>query len=148
MLQTASAAQWSPEGRNERWYRTQPWPVGCNFGPHTAINQLEMWQADTFDPDTIDRELGWAEGLGFNTVRVFLHNLPWQDDREGFFNRTGQFLDLAEKHHIKVIFVLMDAVWDPYPKSGKQRDPKPGVHNSGWVQCPGVRRFSSHPAPP
>ncbi len=46
------------------------WPVGCNFIPSTAINQLEMWQKDTYDPNTIDRELGWAEQIGFNTVRV------------------------------------------------------------------------------
>ena len=43
----------------------QPWLVGCNFSPSTAINQLEMWQADSWDPATIDRELGWAEGLRF-----------------------------------------------------------------------------------
>ena len=74
--------RWSAEQANA-WYAKQPWLVGCNFIPSTAINQLEMWQPETFDPKTIDRELGLAQSIGFNTVRVFLHNLPWRDDRKG-----------------------------------------------------------------
>ncbi|MCA9263981.1 MAG: hypothetical protein KDA60_09050 [Planctomycetales bacterium] len=129
--------QWTPEQANA-WYAQQPWLVGCNFNPSTAINQLEMWQADTFDPDTIDRELGWAEDLGFNSIRVYLHNLVWEHDREGYLRRIEQFLTIADTHGIGVVFVPLDAVWDPNPKSGKQREPKPHVHNSGWVQAPGA----------
>ena len=129
--------RWSPEKANA-WYEKQPWLVGCNFIPSTAINQLEMWQADTFDPETIDRELGWAEGLGFNSVRVFLHHLLWEQDREGFLKRMDQFLEIADRHKIGVMFVLFDSVWDPHPKLGKQREPQPGLHNSGWVQSPGA----------
>ena len=136
-VQFADAAQWSPERANE-WYQKRGWIVGCNFSPSTAINQLEMWQPETFDPATIDRELGWAEDLGFNTVRVFLHNLLWTQDEKGFLKRMEQFLALADKHHIGVIFVPLDAVWDPFPKLGKQHEPVPYVHNSGWVQSPGV----------
>ena len=98
-----------------------------------------MWQADTFDPATIDRELGWAEGLGFNSVRVFLHDLLWEQDAPGFLARMDQFLAIADRHKIGVVFVVFDAVWDPAPQLGKQRDPKPGLHNSGWVQSPGAR---------
>ena len=136
----APRARWSKEQANT-WWKKMPWLVGSNFIPSTAINQLEMWQADTFDPKTIDRELGWAEGLGFNSVRVFLHHLLWQQDREGFLRRVDQFLNIAEKHHIGVVFVLLDSVWDPFPKLGKQRAPKKGVHNSGWVQSPGLEIF-------
>ena len=75
--------RWSKE-RAREWASRQPWLVGCNFIPSTAINQLEMWQVDTFDPATIDRELGFAEGVGMNVVRVYLHNLPWEDDAAGF----------------------------------------------------------------
>jgi hypothetical protein len=113
--------------------------VGCNYGPSTAINQLEMWQADSFDLKTIDRELGWAQDLGFNSVRVFLHHLLWEQDRDGFLRRMGQFLDAAEKHKIGVMFVLFDSVWDPNPTLGKQRAPRPHLHNSGWIQSPGAR---------
>ena len=133
----ASDRRWTPEQANN-WYSHQPWLVGSNFIPSTAINQLEMWQADSFDLPTIDRELGWAESLGMNTMRVFLHNLLWQQDSAGFLKRMDQFLAVAEKHHIRIMFVLLDSVWDPNPHLGKQRDPRPHVHNSGWMQAPGA----------
>ena len=133
----AEAPTWS-EARANEWYANQPWLVGSNYITSTAINELEMWQADTFDLATIDREFGWAETLGMNTMRVFLHNLLWQQDSEGFLRRLEQFLQVAEKHHIRILFVLLDSVWDPNPKLGKQREPRPHVHNSGWVQAPGA----------
>jgi hypothetical protein len=128
---------WSPAQATE-WYSRQPWLVGSNFIPSTAINQLEMWQADTFDLRTIDRELGWAEALGMNTMRVFLHNLLWHQDSAGFLHRMDQFVEVADRHHIRIMFVLLDSVWDPHPKLGKQREPRLHVHNSGWVQAPGA----------
>jgi len=132
------AQRWSVQRANE-WYEQQGWLVGCNFAPSTAINQLEMWQAETFDPATVDRELGWAQELGFNSIRVFLHNLLWTQDAEGFTGRMEQFLEIAGRHKIGVMFVLFDGVWDPFPHTGRQREPKPHVHNSGWVQSPGVQ---------
>src|SRR3954447_15495012 len=128
--------RWTPE-QAAVWHARTPWLVGANYSPATAINQLEMWQADSFDPAQIDKELGWAESLGFNSMRVFLHHLLWEQDSAGFLKRMDEFLRVADKHHIGVMFVLFDSVWDPDPKLGKQREPKPGVHNSGWVQSPG-----------
>src|SRR6266700_803685 len=130
-------ARWS-EARANEWHQHQPWLVGSNFLPATAINELEMWQADTFDPQEIDKELGWAEGLGMNTMRVFLHDLLWQQDPAGFKKRIDSFLNIAAKHQIRPVFVLFDSCWDPYPKLGPQHPPVPGVHNSGWVQSPGA----------
>lgn len=127
--------RWTAEQANA-WYAGQPWLVGCNFTPSTAINQLEMWQADTWDPVTIDRELGWASQLGFNSVRVYLHDLAWQQDRRGFLKRVDQFLGIADRHGIGVMLVLFDGVWDPFARPGKQREPYPHRHNSGWVQSP------------
>ncbi len=121
------------------WYARQPWLVGSNYNPANAINQLEMWQADSFDPVQIDKELGWAEDLGMNTMRVFLHDLLWQQDPNGFKKRIDLFLDICKKHKIRPMLVLFDSVWDPNPQLGKQRAPKPGVHNSGWMQGPGAR---------
>ena len=123
----------------ETWYAAQPWPVGSDYIPASAINQLEMWQADTFDPKRIDLELGWAESLGMNTMRVFLHDLLWQQDKTGFSNRIDIFLSIADKHHIHPVFVIFDSCWDPFPKLGPQHPPIPGVHNSGWVQSPGAQ---------
>jgi len=139
LLSTSTAApaqQWT-EARANAWYAQQPWLVGSNYIPTNAINELEMWQADTFDPQQIDKELGWAEGLGMNTMRVFLHDLLWQQDSAGFTRRIDTFLAIADKHHIHPIFVLFDSCWEAAPKLGPQHPPIPGVHNSGWVQSPG-----------
>jgi hypothetical protein len=132
------AQQWSEDKANA-WYAQQTWLVGSNFIPADAINQLEMWQADTFDPQEIDKELAWAHAIGMNTMRVFLHDLLWQQDSAGFRQRIDTFLTIADKHHIKPIFVLFDSCWDPDPKLGPQHPPIPGVHNSGWVQSPGEK---------
>jgi len=129
--------RWTEE-RAAAWYAQQPWPVGADFLPSTAINELEMWQAGTYDAKTIDRELGWAEAIGMNTMRVFLHNLLWEQDPEGFKKRIDDFLAIAARHHIRPVFVLFDSCWDPFPKLGPQHPPIPGVHNSGWVQAPGA----------
>jgi hypothetical protein len=131
-------SRWT-EGAANGWYEKQPWLVGSNFIPATAINELEMWQADSFDPNEIDKELGWAESLGLNTMRVFLHDLAWQQDPRRFKQSIGIFLEIAARHHIKPLFVLFDSCWDVNPKLGKQREPRPGVHNSGWVQSPGAK---------
>lgn len=128
--------RWSAERANE-WFEKYGWMVGCNYIPATAINQLEMWQEETFDPFLIDKELSWAAGLGFNTIRVFLHHLVWEENPQKYLQRIEQFLSIADKHGIKTMFVLFDSVWDPNPKLGKQPEPKMNVHNSGWVQCPG-----------
>jgi Cellulase (glycosyl hydrolase family 5) len=132
----AATQRWSVEKANA-WYRQTPWLVGSNFIPASAINQLEMWQANTFDPQEIDTELAWADAIGMNTMRVFLHDLLWEQDPSGFRERVNTFLTIAAKHHIRPIFVLFDSCWNPFPKLGPQYAPTPGVHNSGWVQSPG-----------
>jgi hypothetical protein len=128
---------WTKQQANT-WYKNQPWLVGCNYSPAYAINQLEMWQAETFDTAAIDKELGWAASIGMNCVRVFLHDLLYQQNAAGFLKRMDIFLTIAERHKIKVMFVLFDSVWDPFPKLGKQKEPRSHVHNSGWVQSPGL----------
>jgi hypothetical protein len=130
-------ARWTEQKANA-WYAQQPWLVGSNYIPRSAINQLEMWQAATFDPVEIDQELSWAESMGMNTMRVFLHDLLWQQDPAGFQRRIDQFLTIASRHHIHPMLVLFDSCWDPVPHLGPQHPATPGVHNSGWVQSPGA----------
>jgi galactose mutarotase-like enzyme len=120
------------------WYASQPWLSGCNFQPNTAINQIEMWQAETFDAPTIDKELGWAEELGFNTMRVYLSSVVWKHDPQGFKKRMDQYLNISAKHGIRTLFVIFDDCWNEESAIGKQPNQKPGVHNSGWVQDPSV----------
>ncbi|MES2472037.1 MAG: 1,4-beta-xylanase [Pseudomonadota bacterium] len=124
------------------WYAKQKWLVGSNYINADAINQLEMWQEASFNPGQIDKELGWAKAMGMNTMRVYLHDLLWQQDAPGLKRRMNTFLEIAAKHGIKPLFVLFDSCWDPNPKLGMQRPPIPGVHNSGWVQSPGAKALA------
>jgi hypothetical protein len=77
-----------------------------------------------------------------NTMRVFLHDLLWKQDSGAFQRRIDKFLSMADRHKIRPIFVLFDSCWDPFPAINEQRAPKPGVHNSGWVQSPGAAAMS------
>jgi len=128
--------RWTEE-RAWQWHNENGWMVGTNFNPSTSINQLEFWQEDTYDPETIERELEWSADLGMNMHRVYLHNLLWDQDSIGFLERVDNYLNISESKDIKTLFVLLDDVWHPVPKLGKQPEPIPFVHNSGWVQAPG-----------
>lgn len=145
LLEAASAlgqgrARWTEKQAND-WYAKQPWLVGANFIPSDAINQLEMFQAATFNPALNDKELGLGESIGMNTMRVFLQDQLWQQDPEGFKKRLDTFLTIAAKHHIRPLLVLFDSCWENDPHLGPQHPPIPGVHNSGWVQSPGKREL-------
>lgn len=128
--------RWSEE-RAWQWHNENGWMVGTNFNPSTSINQLEFWQEETYDRETIERELEWSAELGMNMHRVYLHNLLWDQDSIGFLERVDNYLNISESKDIKTLFVLLDDVWHPVPKLGKQPEPIPFVHNSGWVQAPG-----------
>jgi len=132
------AVRWSRKKAWE-WYNEQPWIVGCNFTPSTAGNQIEMWQKETFNIETIRRELGWASDLGFNTARVYLHDLIWEADPDGMKERMNILLDSAARAGVRPVFVFFDDCWNTEFSMGKQPEPRPGVHNSVWVQSPGSR---------
>ncbi len=104
-LFSQTSGRWPVEKANT-WYAQQPWLVGANFVPSDAINQIEMWQADSFNPALIDKELGYAEAIGMNCMRVFLHDLVFQQDPKGYLKRIEQFLQIADKHHIKIMLVF------------------------------------------
>jgi len=139
----AAKNRWSKE-KAWQWYREVSPLRGCNYLPRTAVNMTEMWQADTFDPKTIDEELGWAEKAGYNSVRIFLQYLVWKNDPEGLKNRLDKFLTIADRHGISSMVILFcDCAFagrEPY--LGKQDEPVPGVHNSGWVPSPGLKRVT------
>jgi hypothetical protein len=139
---TKAAEVWSIE-KAQQWGMMQNWLRGCNYIPSSAVNQLEMWQAETFDTITIARELRWADEIGLDCMRVFLHHLAWEIDKDGFKNRMKKYLSIAEKNGIQTIFVFFDDCWNPTYHAGKQPDPKPGVHNSGWVRDPGDLLFTN-----
>lgn len=135
-----AADRW-PAEKASAWYDKQPWLVGSDYIPSDAINELEMFQATTFNPALNDKELALAESIGMNTMRVFLQDQLWSQDPEGFKKRLDTFLGIAAKHHIKPLLVLFDSCWETNPHLGPQHPPIPGVHNSGWVQSPGKREL-------
>lgn len=135
-IQAKNRTIWDSAKANQ-WYSSTDWAVGANYNPRTAINQLEMWQDETFDVKTIDQELGWAEDIGMNTMRVYLHDLLHISDSTGLYDRMEKYLQVADKHNIKTLFVFFDSCWNDEPELGKQPDPIPHVHNSGWLESPG-----------
>jgi hypothetical protein len=139
--------RWS-ERKANGWYAQQPWLVGSNYIPADAINEMEMFQKETFNPRLIDKELGIAESIGMNTMRVFLQDQLYLSDPQGFKSRLDQFLTITSRHHIKPVLVLFDSCWEPNPHLGAQHPPIPGVHNSGWVQSPGADRLADKSVEP
>lgn len=136
-----SGERWSAE-RAWQWYSDHGQVSGCNFIPSNAINQFEMWQDETFSPDVIDRELGWAEELGFSCMRVFLHHGLWEADKEGLKRNMHKYLEIADSHGISTMFVFLDDCWNETYALGKQPEPVKGSHNSGWLKDPGALFYS------
>lgn len=130
--------RWSVE-RAKAWWNAQPWICGFNFLPSTAVNFLEMWHRDTFDSETIERELGWASDIGFNAFRINLHYLVWKNDRDGLFERLDRTVSAAAARGIRTVPCLFDdcGFGGFEPAYGPQPDPVPGVHNSRAVASPG-----------
>jgi hypothetical protein len=144
MANAASAQRsiWSQK-KAAKWYSQWDWQRGANFISGNAINQLEMWQAASFDTAVINRDLGYAASIGLNSMRVFLHHAAWEQDPAGFKQRMNTYLEIAHKHGISTMFVLFDDCWNKTYAYGTQPEPKVGVHNSGWLQDPGIRRETS-----
>ncbi len=127
--------RWSAEKANN-WYKQYPWLSGCDYIPANAINQIEMWSKDTYDHAAIDKELSWAQQLGFRTMRVFLSSVVYANDPKGMKKRMDDFLTVCDSHGIRPLFVFFDDCWNEASAYGKQPEPKTGIHNSGWVQDP------------
>lgn len=137
-MTTAPHPRWSKDRANA-WWQAQPWPVGCNFLPSSAVNFLEMWMAESFDRATIARELGWAAEMGLNSIRTNLHFLVWKHDRDGLMARFDWLLQTASELGLSVMPVLFDdcGFGGAEPAYGLQPDPVPGLHNSRAVASPG-----------
>lgn len=135
----ANSKRWSAE-KAWQWYERVGPIRGVNYLPAYCVNTLELWQADTFRPGEIDRELKWASQVGLNSLRLFLHNLVWEADSESANARLNTFLSLAWRHGLSTLLVLFDDCWNQSPQLGPQPDPIPGVHNSRWMASPGRDR--------
>ena len=131
--------RWTEEKANE-WQEKTGWLFGFNYVPSTAVNSTEMWQKETYDRETIKRELALGAETGYNSCRVFLQYLVWENERAGFLETFGDFCEIAHKSGISVMPILFDdcAFAGKEPYLGKQDEPISGVHNSGWTPSPGM----------
>jgi hypothetical protein len=118
---------------------TKGWLCGFNYLPSTAVNWTDIWQKETFDVDTIDRELGWAADAGYNTLRINLPFIVWENDRDGLMARIDRFLTIADHHGFSTMLTLMDdcGFSGDEPYLGPQKPPVPGKHNSQAAASPG-----------
>ena len=80
---------------------------GVNFFTSSASNATTMWRH--FDPAVADRELGWMEALGFNSIRLWLSETVWREQRGAFLDALGRCLDLCAKHRLSALLVLFDS---------------------------------------
>ncbi|MDR2674756.1 MAG: cellulase family glycosylhydrolase [Opitutaceae bacterium] len=138
---TADIPRWSA-ARAWGWYKARPWPVGFNYVAGYAVNQIDMWQSSTFNPVYIDREFACSDQLGFNTVRIFLSDFVYKNEPETFKKNLGAFLDIAQKHGLRVIvtfFTNGGKETQPWPPNmGRQPEPVTGSHGGTWQQSPGA----------
>lgn len=144
-IKNLSLNRW-PEWKINDWYSSQGWLCGFNFLPSSAVNFIEMWNDDSFDSETIDRELGWARDVGFNSLRTNIPFTVWQDGEERLLARIEEFIDIADRNGLKTVFCLFDdcGFSGDAPQAGVQPEPVPGVHNSRAIASPGREKVIDH----
>ncbi len=99
--------RWTRE-RAWEWYNSRPWIRGCNFMPSDCANRIDMWQEYGFEEhfSTADRELSWAEELGFNSMRIILEFDVWDMEHDAFMAHLERYLDLLDRHGMNAMLVL------------------------------------------
>jgi len=120
------------------------WMRGANYVPSYSRNDVQTWM--DFDPVVIDRELGYAERLKLNTVRVFLQQAVYEKQPEKFLADFESFLALCDKHKIKMMPVLFDSCTDPQRvdlKEYRDKDwmPSPGFSRLGMEDWPAMEKY-------
>jgi len=131
--------RWTAERANA-WYEQQPWMAGANYVPSDAVNNVEMWRKETFNPGLIRKELTWAAQAGINSLRVFLSYHVWKHEGDAFLDTFEAFLRIADECGHTVMPILFDdCAFDggADPVYGPQPEPIPNIHNSRWVPSPG-----------
>ncbi len=109
--------------------RDWSWVKGAVFISSNSVNSYQMWQE--YDPKVIDRELFYAHVYGLNVVQVYLNFLTWQRYGRVYLSHIEDFLQRADKYHLKVTFVFFDDVGNIEPPHlAPYNAPVPGVHNS------------------
>jgi len=117
----------------------QPHPtvdwVGTNYTPAFCVNAVQLWH--DFRPGVIDKELAAAkEHFGLTTLRVYLHNIPYDAEKKEFLERIDRFLAICHRHGIRPGFVFFDDCWNHEGVALESLPPVKGRHNGRWAACP------------
>ena len=115
--------------------QTAAW-VGSNYTPAYCVNQVQMWH--DFRPEVVDRELAAARKyFGINTLRVYLHNINHEAEKDRFLANLDKFLEICQRHGIRPGLTFFD---DCHRHEGieldKPTEPVKGYHNGRWAACP------------
>ncbi|NOX97778.1 MAG: cellulase family glycosylhydrolase [Nitrospirae bacterium] len=105
---------------------------GANYIPSYARNSIEIWE--NFNPEVIDRELGYAQSLGLNSVRVWLDYRPYAHNPGLMLKRIEAFLCLCDKHKLTVILILFDSCGI---EEKDLREKGENLHWKRWIKNPG-----------
>ncbi len=125
-------------------YKANPKPptdglIGSNYTAAYAVNQVQFWH--DFRPKVVDKELAAARKyFGISTLRVYLHNINFDEEKKVFLANLEKFLTICDKHGIKPGFVFFDGC---HRHEGifldKPTKPVSGFHNGRWAQSPQAR---------
>ena len=78
---------------------------GFNYNPISAKNGDDKWIS--YNHAEIDRDMGYAQRMKLNAVRMFLSYKAWTADRAGYDAKLKDFTRTAFAHHIGVMFVVV-----------------------------------------
>jgi hypothetical protein len=110
---------------------------GANYVPSHASTSVAAWAR--YDADRIDRELGYAERLRLNSLRVFLQYVVYERDPADFLLKLEDFVVRCDRHGIRPLFVLFDSCFGEEPSLEKADSP-------AWVNNPGFSRLKQRDA--
>jgi len=129
----AAAAEGQKKRKQTNWSQVR----GANYIASYARNAAEVWSK--FDPEILDRELGYAQSLGLNSVRVWLDYWPYEADPTLMLSRLEHFLKLCDKHELQVMLVLFDSCATKTEEQLQKKEQTVDPHWKHWAANPGYR---------
>ena len=134
--------RWSEE-KAWKWYNSRPWLRGCNYMSADCANRIDQWQSLGFEErlQTTDEELALAASTGFNTIRIILEFIVWDQEHDSFMERFDRYLETAAKHGISCMVVFGNDCMPP--KNEFWKPLQLGEQHYDWGYH-GGRKYSQH----
>lgn len=123
--------QWTKE-KAWAWYNARPWLRGCNYMSADCANRVDQWQEYGFEErfETTRKELALMQQTGFNTVRLILEYIVWEQEHDGFMERFERYIELCHSFGISCMITLANDCMQP--KSELWRPPYLGEQSYAW----------------